>query len=320
VDARIGELLLEVVQPAGIEAAQLAADQMTADHQRQRQLLVDHLDACREAESHAAREYRATDESYTSVRRKLAAEWEEALETVHAEERRLAEFDSGQSTVPSDEQLAQLYRLGSDLRAVWFDRRTDMVLKKQIVRTLIEEIVVDVDTSTDEIVFLIHWSGGHHTDLRQARRGPRRRLPAKDLRPLIEVLRKVLDDESIASVLNRERIPTLQGNGWTKARVSSFRRQHKICAFNEREKKSEGWLTQAEAATCLGISSMSVSRLVHGGLIPADQPREGLPSVIRAEDLSLPEVQRAVHRVKTAKNGPLPADPNQLSLFVTTDS
>ena len=40
-----------------------------------------------------------------------------------------------------------------------------MVLKKQIVRTLIEEIVVDLDEEHDELTLWIHWAGGHHTEL-----------------------------------------------------------------------------------------------------------------------------------------------------------
>jgi len=310
---------LQVVQPAGIDAAQLAAKQLAADHQQQRQLLVDRVEACRESESRAAKEYKVTDQSYTSVRRKLAAEWDEALEAVHTEEQRLAEFDSRHGTVPSKKQLEQLHQLCSDLRRVWFDPATDMVLKTQIVRTLIEEIVVDVDESSDEIVLWIHWSGGHHTEFRLARRGRRRRLPANDLKAVIEALRKVLADQAIASILNREQIPTSQGKGWTKSRVSAFRRQHKISAFSAQEKTSNGWLSQAEVATRLGISPMSVSRLVQAGVIPAEQPQQGLPSVIRAQDLSLPNVERTVQRVKAAKNGPLPADPNQLSLFFSID-
>ena len=67
------------------------------------------------------------------------------------------------------------------------------------------------------------------------------------------------------------------------------------------------------------MSAMSVSRLVQSRVLPAEQPGEGLPSVVREQDLTLPEVERAVRQIKAAHNGPLPADPNQLSLFPTTD-
>ena len=187
------------------------------------------------------------------------------------------------------------------------------------MRTLIEEILVDVDPTQDEIVLFVHWSGGHHTEHRVPRRGHRHRLGVSHLKEVVETLRKVLSDESIAAVLNREGIPSLRGESWTRVRVSSFRRQQNIAAYNAREKDRQGWLTQAEAATRLQISPMSVSRLVQGGIIPAEQPREGLPSVILEHDLHLPEVQRVVRHLKASNNRPLPADPNQLSLFPTTN-
>jgi hypothetical protein len=38
-----------------------------------------------------------------------------------------------------------------------------MVLKKKIARTLINEIIVDLDDETQQLHFIIHWHGGCHT-------------------------------------------------------------------------------------------------------------------------------------------------------------
>ena len=38
-------------------------------------------------------------------------------------------------------------------------------LKKRIVRTLIEEIVVDADGRAGEIIAVVHWKGGVHTEV-----------------------------------------------------------------------------------------------------------------------------------------------------------
>jgi DNA invertase Pin-like site-specific DNA recombinase len=319
IDARVCELLLEVVRPAGIAAAQRAAEQLAHDRQRQRQLLVDRAATAHEAETRAAREYKSTDETYTTVRRKLAAEWDQTLQAVYVTEQQLAEFDAAHPVAPTAAEQEQLQRLAGDLERVWFDPQADMVLKKQIVRVLIEEIVVDLDKDRDEIVFWIHWAGGHHTEHREPRRVQRRRS-AVDLPRVVDTLRKVLPDESLAAALNRARIPRPQGDGWTKGRVTKYRRQQGIAAHSEREQEQEGWLTQADAATRLLISPMSMSRLVDAGVIPSEHAGHGLPSVIRRDNLTLAVVQQAVHDLRTNHNRPLPADPNQLSLFPTTNS
>jgi hypothetical protein len=45
-----------------------------------------------------------------------------------------------------------------------------MRLKQRIVRILIKEVIADVDNSATEIVWLIHWTGGRHSELRKALR------------------------------------------------------------------------------------------------------------------------------------------------------
>ena len=45
-----------------------------------------------------------------------------------------------------------------------------MRLKQRIVRILIEEIVADVEENSREIVLLIHWAGGRHSELRVKKR------------------------------------------------------------------------------------------------------------------------------------------------------
>ena len=74
-----------------------------------------------------------------------------------------------------------------------------MVFKKQIVRTLIEEIVVDLDEERDELQLWIHWAGGHHTELREPRNRRKVRRKNEDVKPIVDALRKVLDDASIAA-------------------------------------------------------------------------------------------------------------------------
>jgi DNA invertase Pin-like site-specific DNA recombinase len=313
-ERQVEELLLEVVRPLGVAAAERAAEQLAAHRSRQRGVLEDRLSAAREAEARAAREYKTTDETYLEVRRKLAAEWDVTLQKLHEAEQRLVEFDAAQPASLTAAEREQLERLSADLDRVWYDERTDGVLKKQIVRTLIEEIVVDLDDERDELTFWVHWSGGHHTDHRL----PRRRRSggvARDLRLIVSTLRKILPDTMLATALNRAGLTTPSGQTWTARRVASFRHQHTIACYSASEHQREGWLTQAEAATRVQISPMSVSRLVSAGILPAEQPSPGLPTVIRASDLSLPIVQRAIHTLKSQNNRPLPADPNQLNLF-----
>lgn len=311
----LAEEILEVVGPVGVQAARRAAERLAADYQEQRQLLVDRVEAVREAETRAAREYKQTDVTYTAVRQKLGAEWEAALARVADEESRLRAFEEQQPVLPTLSQVEQLAQLGEDVRRLWNHPRASNSLKQQLVRVLIQEIVVDVDEQRDEVTLVIQWSGGHHTELRGRRTAACARLSSGDLKSTIETLRKVQADGAIASLLNRAGIHSTSGETWTRERVKRYRERARIRAYNARLKATSGWLTQAETATLLAISPMSVHRLVRSGILPAEQPKRGLPMVILASDLDDAEVQRAVKSLKAGHRRPLPEDPKQLKFF-----
>ncbi len=61
---------------------------------------------------------------------------------------------------------------------------------------------------------------------------------------------------------------------------------------------------------------MSMTRLVKAGVVPAEQPRPGLPTVVKLEDLERNGVKKAVARMKASGNRPLTDDLKQLNLFV----
>lgn len=314
-EALLAEEVLDVVGPAGLEAAERAAERLSKEHDQRRQLLVDRWQAARDAEQRAAREYKQTDVTYTAVRQALGAEWETALSRVAEAELRLGEFDRRQPAVPTPSQRQQMAHLSEDVRRLWNHPRTTGSLKKQLVRVLIREIFADVDEEREEVVLVIQWSGGHHTVLREARRCRTGKLPAEELNSLMDTLRKVMRDASIAAALNRAGVRAPQGSTWTCQRVERFRKQAGIAAFSKDLQASSGWLTQAEAATRLDISAMSIHRLVKQGILTAEQPHAGLPMVICASAMDAEEVQSAVLRLKMGHSRPLPDDPRQLAMF-----
>jgi hypothetical protein len=96
--------------------------------------------------------------------------------------------------------------------------RYQCALKKRIVRSLIHEVVVDVDAATSEIVLVIHWKGGLHTELRvpRRRRGQNASHTARETLDAVRTLARICPDTFIANVLNRNDRRTGRGNFWTR--------------------------------------------------------------------------------------------------------
>lgn len=81
---------------------------------------------------------------------------------------------------PSDLAPISFAALADDLKAVWSDPATDVRIKKCIVRTVTHEAIAYPDDVAAEIVIVIHWMGGAHTEHRlpRRRRGQRNATPA----------------------------------------------------------------------------------------------------------------------------------------------
>jgi hypothetical protein len=58
-----------------------------------------------------------------------------------------------------------LLSLAEDLPSVWNSSK-DTGLKQRIARILIEEIIAEVDVKASQLILIIHWAGGRHSELR----------------------------------------------------------------------------------------------------------------------------------------------------------
>jgi helix-turn-helix protein len=94
--------------------------------------------------------------------------------------------------------------------------------------------------------------------------------------------------------------------------VASLRNGHDIAVFDRAG--SARLLTMADAATALGVSPMTIRRLITLKVLPATQPVPYAPWAIRPEDLALERVQRAAEAVKKGRALPQPAPEMQLAL------
>jgi hypothetical protein len=312
------EMVLEVVRPAALAAATQARTCFREQSQQDRQVLLDHLQQLEYEAERARRQYDRVEPENRLVAQDLECRWNTTLQAVDVQRVRLQEFDQQHPPMPCDESF-QTWFTAQRLEEIWNASSSDTFLKKQIVDLLVREVIVNLSASGEEVQLWSHWQGGHHTHLTALHR-TRCSGRINEVQRVISQLRCISDDASIARTLNRHGIalPNTTKNpvtNWTAKSVRQFRERHAIAPFDAAEKVRRGLLTADEAAGRLGISPMSIHRLVAAGILPSDQPQRGLPSVIHAPDLELPEVQKAVQRILTNSPRPLPENPNQQKLF-----
>jgi DNA invertase Pin-like site-specific DNA recombinase len=296
-DEQVARQILVAVQPLAVEAAAVA-EQRVHDHQEERlqALLLEQQQAEYEVRL-AARRYESVDPDNRLVAATLEARWNAALERLRDCEERIAAVQTVPANVTNVEELRSL---ALNLEAAWKAPSTPMRVKQQLVRLLLREIIVDLDDRTDEVILVLHWQGGAHTELRtqKPRSGEHtKRTGAEALRVLREMATQE-SDEHIAATLNRMGLVTGYGNAWTARRVSSCRRKAGIRGY-ESAIKDGRCLTLYEAAQQLGVSSHVIRKLITAGLLPAHQVVADAPWQIQNTDLQLPAVQEALRNRQT---------------------
>ncbi len=291
IDAAVAAELLRALELAAIEAAREAERlHMEAEKERLRILSLE-LQQARYEASLAERRYAACDPENRLIAAQLERNWEAALQRFAASQARLdvAEAPSAAAGAPDFTGLAE------DLSAAWNAPATTMRTRQRLVRALVTDIVADVDEETREVVLMIHWKGGRHSELRvrKPRTGEHGCNTPEAVLAVMRSMATRWSDEDIAASLNRMGMRTGQGKSWTAKRVGSLRRVHGMHAYRSAEKGSE-WLTMSEAAAALGVTNHVVRRLIKDGALAAEQVVPGAPYQIKAADLREAHVTEAL--------------------------
>ncbi len=197
-----------------------------------------------------------------------------------------------------------LLSLAQDLPAVWNAPSCDMRLKQRIVRILVHEIVADVDENDHEVVLLIHWAGGRHSELKvkKNKTGQHRRCTSLQA---IEVLKQMAGshtDEQIATTLNRLGFKTGAGHTWTGQKVYSARHTHDLPPYDPQQ--AQGYMTLEQAAQYLGVSANSVRRMIKLEKLSAKQVVPGAPWRISVAILNSEEIGQAVRHIRDGSRVP----------------
>ncbi|MFK4529323.1 hypothetical protein ABIF90_007304 [Bradyrhizobium japonicum] len=110
--------------------------------------------------------------------------------------------------------------------------------------------MADIDDAGSEIVLVVHWVGGAHSELRlpKRRRGQRNSTSA-DIIQAVRQLVLIASDDLIGGLLNRNGLKTGNGNRWSRERVTPMRSNYRIPVFKPSEDAIEPWLNLSNADT-----------------------------------------------------------------------
>lgn len=317
VDRRVAEHILKAISPHGLAASVAAIEQLTTQGSDQRAARQRQLQQVQYEAQRAFDQYDQVDPGNRLVAQVLEQRWNAKLDVLEKLQSELdAHSDDNVSLSAADK--ASILTLGKDFAAVWNDPACAIDVKKKIARTLINEIVVDLDDAAQELRLIIHWQGGCHTAFTMPKPqsgAVAHKTALEDLELITRMACRYADDE-IARVLSKLGRRTGKGNRWTQSRVAFVRRKYAIDPPDEATRDTD-ILTLAQAKKYSGVSDTTLMRLIRENILTAEQIAPYAPLEIKRTDLDNEPVLSILKRLKeTGKltfEGDTPA--NQQSLF-----
>ena len=284
IDQAVTQALLDALEPAGLEAAIQAAEQLEADHDTALAQWRLAVERARYEAQRAERRYRAVDPENRLVARGLEAEWERSLRALeqaqleldHREQRRPRNLSAGERSA--------VLALGKQLQQVWDAPTTSTRDQKELLRTLLEEVIITSQRDQHRAHLTLRWRGGLLTELEVERRQTRH-APIRTDEDTVELVRRLAThypDAVIAGILNRQGKTTAYGHRFTANRVGNLRRHWNIPCFEPATQPLQGELVNIkQAAEILGIAPSTIHRWLNDGFIAGEQLTPGAPWRIR---------------------------------------
>jgi len=287
IEAAVARAFLDAVEPAGIQAAIEAENLIEADYEAALAQWKLQVQRARYEAEKAERRYRTVEPENRLVARNLETEWNERLQALAQAEAELARRTHERPPPLSDSQREHIRLLGENLSLVWSAPSTTDRDRKELLRSLLEEVNVTVDQTKYQAHLILRWQGGMISEIDVALHHPRESIVRTDEETidLVRRLAKHYPDTMIAGILNRQGRTTAYGLPFIANRVGNLRRHWKIPRFRPPKEPVVGVpVTVVKAAEILGVSPPTVHRWLREGIIPGEQITPGAPWRIRITD------------------------------------
>ncbi len=287
IDEAVARAFLDAVAPAGVEAALLAEEQFQADEETALKQWRLQVERARYEAERAERRYRTVEPENRLVARTLEAEWERRLAELATAEAELTRRQNQRPGRLTDEQRNRIRSIGSDLMRVWEAPTTTDRDRKELLRTLLEEVNITLDKDNSQAHLIMRWQGGaiSEFDLPMKRRHQPSIRTDEDTVELVRRLAVHYPDGVIAGIVNRQGRRTAHGDRFTANKIGNLRRYWKIPRFDPSTASHEGELVTVEkAAQILGLAPSTLHRWLADGFIAGEQVTPGAPWRIRVNE------------------------------------
>jgi excisionase family DNA binding protein len=280
-----------VLAPAALAATAAALRDAEHNHASNLRAFTLAVERARFEAQRARRQYDAVEPENRLVARSLERTLETKLTAQRQAEHELLAQQARRPVKLTDDELAWLHRAGADVQTVFDAPTTSFRERKQLLRAILSEVVVTVDTQAHTAALRLIWQGGSATELTMAmtKTGGHFKTTDEDTVALLERLALDYDDTTIALILSRQHRRTGTDLSFTTSRVTSLRVSRGIPAYQPATEtvtpngQDAVVVTVAEAQRLLGVGKVTIYRWLTDGFLTGEQLTAGAPWRIRID-------------------------------------
>src|SRR5260370_18587278 len=228
IDEAVVHCFLEAIQPAHLEVALSALDQLEerawqVKRQWQRQMERGQYEA-----DLACRRYRAVDPENRLVARSLEREWNEKLAQVEQLQREYAIVPKQAALSLSATQREQIRKLADHLPALWHAQRTTFAERKQLLRWLIKDVALSKRGNVIDVAIRWQTEALTHLAIPRHKKSWEMRQTNQQVVSRVRELAPTHTDTQIAIALNEEGEVAGMGGTFTASKGEWIRDAYSI--------------------------------------------------------------------------------------------
>ena len=272
------------------------------------------LERARYEVERARRQYDGVEPENRLVARTLEVLWEDRLRAVEQLEREYENWRKRQQLVLTQEDREQILALARDVPAVWSAPTTTAADRKQLLRLLIDNVLVDSRRLAGRIWLQINWRTGATTEHRPRRRAQRYTDHA-DYQQIETRIRELhsggLMDDAIANVLNDEGFITARGQRFCGQIVHLLRKQWGLPTWNPLGPNPSRWedgsYSVTGAAELLDVIPGTILKWLRRGVLHGWQAGDKKLWHVNLPDPELARIQARLEHTRRVTHSKIPA-------------
>src|SRR5215471_3211047 len=265
VDRVVGDMLLELINPATLDIALTVQQQLQARLDESDRLRKQYVERARYEAELAQRRYMRVDPENRLVADSLEADWNEKLRAFGEAQKEYEQRREQDRRILADAQRSAILALAEDLPRLWKDPEIEDRDRKRMIRLLIEDVTM---IRGEQIRLHLRFRGGacKSVTLPNPLRAWEIGVTDAEVVKRIDHLLATMTFGTIAATLNSDGYKPGRGKRFTARHIARIQRRYSLRPRFDRL-RALGMLTLQEMATALSVNPKTVKIWAAHGLL-----------------------------------------------------